>query len=411
VTHRTVIGNWAAPLCIFLALGHIAFTTPCQAGQQSSSAPPAYRLSDAHTRSGFDHFYNLDYDRAVREFELAFKRHSDSPLGANHLLTAVLFRELYRMGLLDTASYASNGFVSQPHRPADPKVKARITELIGQASQLSEKRLSANPKDVDALYARGVTRGLLATYTGLVERSWFAALRSALSARHDHERVLELNPKYTDAKLVVGIHNYIVGSLPMAVKLGAAVVGIGGSKAKGIEYLNEVAQSDGEAATDAKIALGLFLRRERRYPEALDSVRSLTSSYPQNFLIAMEEPNLLRASGQLDHADALYRRLLQAGREGRFPHAHYEQAAYELGETLRNQKNYEAAAEAYNLVDQVSNADPEVCQRANLAAGEMYDILRKRDLAVKKYRAVVAVRSDTELADDARKYLKEAYRE
>ena len=396
---------------VWLAVAQVAFAAPAQHARTVSARPHTYHPDDANTRSGFEHFYNLDYDRAVRNFEVSLKEHPDSAFAVNHLLTAVLFRELYRIGLLDTASYASNGFVNEAHRPADPKVKLRIKELIYQASQLSEKRLAENPKDVDALYARGVTRGLLSTYTGLVERSWFAALRSALAARHDHQRVLELSPDYIDAKLIVGIHNYVVGSLPMAVKVGVAVVGIGGSKNKGIEYLNEVAHSASEAGIDAKIALALFLRREQLYSQALENVRSLIAAYPQNFLFAMEEPNLLRASGQMDTAAGLYRTIFQNGREGHFPHGHYEKAAYELGETLRSQKNYLGAAEAYSLVEQVPKADPDTRQNANLAAGEMYDMLRKRELAMKKYQAVVEENSSTAPADVARKYLKQAYRE
>jgi hypothetical protein len=41
----------------------------------------------------------------------------------------------------------------------------------------------------------------------------------------------------------------------------------------------------------------------------------------------------------------------------------------------------------------------------------MYDQLQNRDLAVKKYQAVVAVDSGNAEADKARKRMKEAYRE
>jgi hypothetical protein len=62
-------------------------------------------------------------------------------------------------------------------------------------------------------------------------------------------------------------------------------------------------------------------------------------------------------------------------------------------------------------VGEVAGADPELLQKANLGAGEMYDQLQKRDLAVKKYEAVVAVNSGNAEADLARRRIKEAYRE
>jgi len=63
------------------------------------------------------------------------------------------------------------------------------------------------------------------------------------------------------------------------------------------------------------------------------------------------------------------------------------------------------------MVSEVSDPDPEVLQKANLAAGEMYDLLQKRDLAMKKYQSVLAENGSTPLAEQARKHIKEAYRE
>jgi hypothetical protein len=172
-----------------------------------SSDPPAslsFRPNDPLNRSAFDHFYNLNYDRSVQEFDQVLQRHPDDPFAVNHLLTAVLFRELYRMGALNTGEYANDTFIRAAHRPVDPKVKQQIKDLVQRALQLEEKSLSANANDVDALYARGVTRAQFATYTAMVERAWFSALRNAVGARHDHERVLELAPADTQAKLIVG---------------------------------------------------------------------------------------------------------------------------------------------------------------------------------------------------------------
>ena len=150
---------------------------------------------------------------------------------------------------------------------------------------------------MDALYARGVTRAQFSLYTALVERAWFSALRNAVGARRDHERVLELNPNYVDAKLVVGAHNYVMGSLPWSVKVAVAIVGLSGTKEKGLQYLREVANSGGENSVDAKVVLALFLRRERRFDESGKLMHDLSTRYPGNYLFPLEEANLLRSSG------------------------------------------------------------------------------------------------------------------
>ncbi|PYV91986.1 MAG: hypothetical protein DMG90_05715 [Acidobacteria bacterium] len=159
----------------------------------------SYRPSDPLNQAAFNHFYNLDYDRAIQEFQQVLQRHPDDPFAVNHLLTAILFHELYRVGALNTSEYANDSFVHVAHRPADPAVQKQIKDLVQRATNLEEQMLKANPNDVNALYARGVTRAQFATYTGLIERAWFSALRNALGARHDHERVLELDPSAMQA--------------------------------------------------------------------------------------------------------------------------------------------------------------------------------------------------------------------
>src|SRR5260370_36897528 len=101
----------------------------------------------------------------------------------------------------------------------------------------SDKRLTSKPKDCQALYSRGVTEGLRSTYLTIVEHSFWAALHSALAARHDPEEVLKLQPGFHDAETVVGAHNYVVGSLSVPAKAMAGIYGLRGDKNKGRETM------------------------------------------------------------------------------------------------------------------------------------------------------------------------------
>jgi tetratricopeptide (TPR) repeat protein len=404
--HRS---QWHSLLTLLFVLGILCAPSIAQDGSIAPSTQ-SYRPADPLNPTAFDRFYNLDYDRAIPDLQRVLERHPDDPFAVNHLLIAIMFRELYRMGAMNTGEYANDSFIGQAHRPADPKVKQQIQGLVERAEKLEEQRLKAKPNDVDALYARGITRAQFATYTALIERAWFSALRNAVGARHDHEKVLQLDPNYTDAKLVVGAHNYVMGSLPWGVKVAVSLVGLSGSKEKGIQYLYEVARSHGENSVDARITLLLFLRREHRYDDALTLLRGLIPEYPQNVLFALEEGSLLRSLNKDDDAGNVYRKIWQDGRNGKYPGLHYETAALYLGDVLRIHKDYTGAASAYELVAQAPQPDPETLQKANLAAGEMYDLQKKRDLATKKYEAVIALNGSTPPADAARKHLRDPYR-
>jgi tetratricopeptide (TPR) repeat protein len=399
----------ALPAIILLVLAQACLAADPAA--PAASRPTDFRPNDPLNQAAFERYYNLDYDAAIQDFERILARHPNDPFAINHLLSAVQVRELYRMGAMNTGDYSNDNFIGIAHRPADAVQKERIKHLVEQAEKLENAGLADHPNDVDMLYARGVTRGQFALYTALIERAWFSALHNAVGARRDHERVLELDPQYSDAKLVVGAHNYVMGNLSLAVKMAVALVGLSGDKGKGLKYLNDAYQANCETGVDAGIVLMVFLRREHRYSEALQITGALSPRFPHNYLLPLEQANLLRAAGKNDEAEEQYRRVWQNGREGKYGNLHYEIAVIGLGDLLRSEKKYEAAATAYEMVDEVSGADPELLQKANLGAGEMYDQLQKRDLALKKYEAVVATNSGNAAADRARNRMKDAYRE
>ncbi len=368
--------------------------------------------SDPQVRQAYQHFYILDYDGALSLFEKVEAAHPTDPIATDYVLNTVIFRELYHLDLLDTTFYAHDGFLTGKHSPTpvDPVVAQRVNSLTQQAIGLAEDRLKADPKDVDALFARGWARSLSATYSGLINRSFVSALHVAVQARHDEERVLAFNPGYVDAKLIVGVHQYIVGSLPVGFKILAGLAGITGSKTKGIDDLRDAGTNGTITSVEARTALGLFLRREAKYDDAEVVMRSLRDEYPRDFLFRLEVANLIKDSGDGQRAIAEYRSLLnQAKQPDYFPSAQVELAWFGLAETLRGQREYLDAAASYERAADQPTIGRELKARCELNAGEMYDLLDQRNRARKEYQVVLDQTSDSAPADSARKYLRSPY--
>lgn len=210
---------------VFLAFCAIALGVTA-----ASAGSPEKSDFDGLTREGFVHFYSLEYDQAISDFQKAQEARPDEPKAINHLLEARLFQQLYRYNALDTRLYTKQRFLSSKQVPIEPATKKQLLALADQAVAASDKRLKTNPRDVEALYSWGVAKGLRSTYQTIVEHSFWAALRSALAARHDHEEVLKLQPNFDDAKTVVGAHNYVVGNLSVPAKAMAGLAGIRGDK-------------------------------------------------------------------------------------------------------------------------------------------------------------------------------------
>src|SRR5574340_698653 len=54
--------------------------------------------SDPLTKSGFEHYYSLEYEKALADFQKVEQAHPDDPNAINHVLEAIIFREIYRSG-------------------------------------------------------------------------------------------------------------------------------------------------------------------------------------------------------------------------------------------------------------------------------------------------------------------------
>ncbi len=381
------------------------------AGRAANSASRFVLPSNnAVAKKALDDFYNQDYDRAIRAFELLVKEHPADPFATNYLLSAVLFKELARIGALDTESYADDTFLEhRAPRPLDAAARTRILELERQAEMQANALLAKNPDDADAWYARGSARALRCLYMGMAEQAWFSGLRAALGARRDHERVLELDPSYEDAKITIGFHNYIVGSLTWPMRVSASLIGVGGNKQKGLAMLREVSRSGSPASTDAKITLSLVLRREQRYTEALELVQGMMAAYPRSFLTTLEYANLLGAAGRGPEAIAAYRQILANCQEKKYALPEPARVAFLLGIALRGQRRFEEAAEAFDQAAAHPGADAELVERATLLAGEMYDTISRRAVAVKRYETVLSAGKTSPAVEIARKHMSQPF--
>ena len=367
---------------------------------------------DPVVRDGYEHFYILDYEGAISRFESVLKAHPQDPMAYAYLQMAIVFRELYHQDLLDTTYYAHDSFLtSKRNVPVSAATRQRIEDLTNTGIRLCDDRIRANPNDKDAYFARGYLKGIHAAFITLVDHSFVSAAWQGHAARDDSEQALKIDPDYADAKMAVGIQQFAVASLPRWVRLVVGIAGVGGNKEKGLTLLRQSAAHGVVTSVESRTVLSLFLRHDARYPEALVVQHGLAEQYPHDYLFRLEEANLTKDEGNGPGAIALYKQVLtDAGRPGYFIDPRLQMAWFGLADTERGQNDIADAAENY-----VKAADQPKCsdwlrKRAQLNAGEMYDLLEQRPKAVELYRLASAGGGDQSQADLARKLLQNPYK-
>jgi tetratricopeptide (TPR) repeat protein len=375
-------------------------------------AQDTYPLNnDPTVREGFRLFYNLDYEGSMQKFEQVQKAHADDPMANGYVLMDMIFRELYRQDLLDTTYYAHEHFLSSGHKSDIPDATQKeIDALTDKAIALADARIKANPNDKDAYFARGYVKGMHAAWMTLADHSFTGAARQGLSSRNDSEQTLKLDPNYADAKMAVGIQQFAVASLPRFVRLLVGIAGIGGNKEQGLKLLRESAAQGTVTKVESLTALSLFLRHDQRYEEAYAVSRGLAQQYPHDFLFRLEEANLRKDGGHGPEAIAIYKAVVaDAMKPGYFVEPRLQLAYFGLAETQRGQNEIADAADSYLKAATQPNCSDWMRKRAELNAGEMLDLLHRRDEAVKQYQLAAAPGGDQTQADNARKYMKTAY--
>jgi len=362
-------------------------------------------------REAREHFYNLDYDGALSRFETVLKNNPQNPMAVDYVLTTVIFRELYHQDLLDTTYYAHDSFLSSKRDvPVPEATRQRIEDLTDRAIDLCDKQIDANPNDKNAYFARGYAHGMHAAFITLVDHSFISAAHQGLNARNDSEHALKIDPGYADAKMAVGIQQFAVASLPRILRIMVGIAGVNGNKEKGLQLLREAAAQGVVTPIESRTALSLFLRHEGRYPEALTVERGLAQEFPHDYLFRLEVANITKDGGNGPAAIAAYKAILaDAQKPGYFYEPRLHMTYFGLADTQRGQNDIADAAKNYLEAAAQPTCSDWLRRRAQLNAGEMFDLLHNRAEAIKQYQLASAGGGDQSQADAAQKYLKNPY--
>jgi len=363
---------------------------------------------------GFSHFYNLEYDQCIADFAKAVERNPTVPDDHNHLAQALLFREMYRDGALESELVSgNNSFLRRPKMNPSPEVRKRFLSEIQKAMDLAQARLKQNPNDTAALYSLGISYGLRSNYYFLVEKAWRDALHDATNSRKLHNRITEIDPSNVDARLVQGLHDYVVGSLPAFYKMLGFLVGFHGDRAKGIRTVQDVAQHGKANKVDAEIFLCALYRREGKPRMALPLLDDLLRRFPRNHLLRFEQSQMYSMIGEKDKALGAMEKVValkQSGAAG-YKDVPWEKIYFQIG-TI--QFWYNDLDRALENMKKVTSSPAELDLNTGVLAwmreGQIYDLTHRRALAIEAYRKAIAFAPEADAARESRRYLSTPYR-
>jgi len=409
----------------------LLLTVAVSAAAQQPSSPTSQWITDGERarfeelrRSGLDALYNIDYDKAERDFKEIVKLFPNHPGGYQLLAARVWIKTLYESRRLQGSLYSSENFYTSGDDKVDPKIITEFRNFTREAKRLAEAKLKQDPKNIEARDFLANTEGLKAAFEEAVERRHFAALRDGNDAVNHHREVLKLDPKYIDAQITIGLYEYVVGSLPLGIKIIAGATGYRGSKKRGLAMLEQVAREGRWAQDDAKTVLVLLYRREKRFDDVLKLTRELSAKYPRNYLLRIETADALVSIAEVKRSQKDLAGAAQAEKEA---FATFEEVLrdrtmrdvaaraldlihFKYGEVLMTAGHHDRAAKEFLAATKVDRGEAGLITMAHLYAGWSFDVAGKRDEAVAQYKEVLARPNVYDAHDEAKKGLRQAYK-
>jgi tetratricopeptide (TPR) repeat protein len=376
--------------------------------------PLAAADADAVYAEGARHLFSLDFDLAEVEFRSLTRDYPNNPDYWNVLGTTYWLRILYNQQKLSMESFSGKDrFGTSDSKDSGGEAEEKqLRDTVDKAIALADAALKKNPKDLRAMYAKGVSQATLASFEATIRRSWLSAAWKAKSAKNLHKDVLKLDPNFNDARAAVGIYNYAVGSLSRTARFMVFVVGLGGDgKEAGIRDLEIAAQKGTRASIDAKMLLMVVYGREGQFDKALALIDELHAKYPRNFMIEMAKGSVYERMKRWDLAAQTYRQIADKVivHTNGYDRLRVERVYTELANSQFQGQKFEDATATFALITRSPGSTPNEKASAYLWMARMADTRNDRTEAMRLYRMVATLDCDPSFKSDAQRGLKKPF--
>jgi len=353
---------------------------------------------DAQAKRGIHAVYNLEFEKAEREFSLLAKNYPTHPAGKFFLAMIDWWK------ILMTIDDESN----------DDTFIAKMDDVI----DICDSLLEVNENDVSALFFKGGALGFQGRLRAN-RSSWIKAANNGRLALPIVQKAYSLAPENYDILLGIGIYNYYASTIPEKYPIVKPVMVFfpTGNKLQGIEQLTTASEHAKFAAIEAKyFLLQLSYNYERQYAKAYDLCTSLLKQFPNNVVFHRYVGRSSYSLSKYGESETTFQEILSRCEKGQRGYSGFakREAVYYLGMVAMQIQNYEKALRYFFQCDEISRhmdkQEPSpFMTMANLRIGMIYDVQKKRNYAIMQYQKVQRLKAFENSHDLAKQYLSTPY--
>ncbi|MBI3586056.1 MAG: hypothetical protein HY088_02870 [Ignavibacteriales bacterium] len=353
---------------------------------------------DARVVQGIDYIYNMEFEKADNVFAEVIRSEPNHPAGYFFQAMTQWWRILCNFD--------------------DESQDEHYYAMLEKVIDMCNERLDKNEDDVTALFFKGGAVGFRGRLRGN-RGKWASAANDGLIALPAVRKAFVIEPNNYDVLLGIGIYNYYAEVIPKQYPIVKPLMFFfpSGDKKNGLEQLEIAAQKARYAKTEAMyFLLQSYFTYEKQYAKALEIATELHSKYPKNALFHRMYGRCYVSLGSWAEAFHIFTDIEKKytarqtgydtydGREAYYYIGKFNFLAGKLDEALQN---FYKCDELSRKIDKDGASG--FMSMTNLTIGLIYDLQKKRDLALAQYQKVLDMKEYENTHKDARRYMEKPY--
>ena len=240
---------------------------------------------------GLNNIYNFRWAQAELTFQRLIDKYPDDPRGY-HYESSIYFWYYFSTKNSDDLQ--------------------KFMEYSDEAIDKAVALLDSNSTDTETLYILGANysyRAMAFTQQG----KFLDAVWSTKKSESFLNKVIELNPKFHDAYLGLGLYNFALRQIPKALQWALSLAGMQGDKEKGLDYIKKAMIYGTYSNVEAKYYYSQILSDFfADYSSSIGYLKSLVYKYPDNLLFNYTLAVTYIKDRKLNRAERILRRLVRS---------------------------------------------------------------------------------------------------
>lgn len=373
----------------------IASETPTFSQQKTNSNSDF----EIRIKKGIDYIYNIQFDSAEVLFKKLMLDYPESPAGR------------FFLAMIDWWKIA----IEPDNESLDEIFFEKLEDVIYHCDQI----LKTDEKNLDAIFFKGGSIGFRGRLRALRD-SWIKAADDGREALPLLQLAWSIDSTNYDILFGMGIYNYFAEVIPEHYPYIKPLMIFfpRGNKLLGIQQLKTAAEKAKYASTESKyFLLTIFYHFEDDIYQARIFADQLHQQYPMNPVFHRNLGRTYVRTGDYENASKIFLEIFERGKSNLpgYTKNALREAAYYIGMNFRLEGIYDSAAYYFQKCLDISKEIDKKGEEsgfqtsAALNLGIVYDLMNKREEAIKFYNYVLSIKDWGDAHSSAKKHIISPY--